>query len=505
LLKQMTTAFKGSILCDFGSYNNDLSRVLPRVRNFIGESEPPDQGARYPEREAFYVGLLTQLHELSKEVENESLAADQVQDWAALFVELDTELNGWLSPSDVGYFLHRLGRSVPARDMVKLLGGFVGDGDRGGLDFLEVVELAAGLWHSECELLSMAYDELSNANRQGDASLHKSVDLLHTCGITLPKEQVKLAVEKRELLLTNEGTSVRFQKSKDLFELVGHCRDLERERFLERAGFSFDEVTEMRNTFDEFEAGRISANEQQRVLRDFGAVQWSPVAEPNESSPVGVALLVVENEDAGLAFLEFIHLARRLIYHDEFSAMEIEQRAFAKSGLREDECAALRKLYDALVQEGVHETTMTHNSLAAPCGRRRYTVAQLAEKQDAVREEFSYGMLAKSVRFFGVSLTKDQDAQLQVQFKEHAQPSQKSSRLAATLGTPVSDVARLHLGFPGFLLVMGWLWHTDFAGVRTAATRRCAQSGGSEEKSSSLAHLARQLARIVGLSLAKAG
>jgi len=65
LLKQMTTAFKGSILCDFGSYNNDLSRVLPRVRNFIGESEPPDQGARYPEREAFYVGLLTHLHELS--------------------------------------------------------------------------------------------------------------------------------------------------------------------------------------------------------------------------------------------------------------------------------------------------------------------------------------------------------------------------------------------------------------------------------------------------------
>eukprot|EP00931_Biecheleriopsis_adriatica_P073956 TRINITY_DN48150_c0_g1_i1.p1 TRINITY_DN48150_c0_g1~~TRINITY_DN48150_c0_g1_i1.p1 ORF type:complete len:755 (+),score=172.17 TRINITY_DN48150_c0_g1_i1:115-2379(+) len=360
--------------------------------------------------------------------ELERLYQEELRELAALFVEFDGEISGFIGKHDLRSLLRRLGRAFSADEFVMLLDG-LSDWDESDeeLDFMEVLHFCDTRIQAERSSLRSIYREKfrglgGSSIRPELRALAKSLEEVH---IYLMPEQVRRVASEMELSIY--GGFAYIKTDSELFLLAEHCRKLEKKRAHERAGFSFEQVERLHRLFERLVLDpQVGASFEDML----SMMSRFPIHMETEEEKEAFEEIFYCGRDKStrLSVFDCLHAARRFLDKQEIDERLRENDAADQAGIPLAELDNYRSFYNELKKEIVDE-----------------------EQQD----EFSYLALSKGVRIMGATLTMEKNAELENLFRRYGLPSR-------------SKPQAYRLSFSGFLQVLGFLFRVDFAGVRTS-------------------------------------
>ncbi|CAE7241361.1 WDR27 [Symbiodinium sp. CCMP2456] len=375
---------------------------------------------------------LEEFEEVDAEVEK--LIKEDIAELAQLFAEFDGSLDGTLQQHDFRSVLRLLGRAMTedeVRNLISCLESVDETAENGrDIDFREFVELCDMRLHSEKLYLRGFYRERFRGASSTSIQPHLRdvADAMEGVKVHVRPEQLERTAH--ELGYPVWAGYVTLENETQLFILAQKCRELERQRAWERAGFSLEQVSRFQQLFDS-----ISGKHGGRGIRFehlvYIIVQMGIVTK-GRADEADLEATAFNGRDRSelLSFLDCLHCARRFLDKKEMDARSKELRAADIAGIPQEELEIFRAFYKQLI----------------------------AEDNQGNKKDFSYFALCRGVQIMGATLTVERNAELEQMFKEHAMSSSTSSK-------------QLHLPFPKFIVMMGTLFKLDFAGLRTTAAR----------------------------------
>jgi len=375
---------------------------------------------------------LEEFEEVDAEVEK--LIKEDIAELAQLFAEFDGSLDGTLQQHDFRSVLRLLGRAMTedeVRNLISCLESWDETAENGrDIDFREFVELCDMRLHSEKLYLRSFYRERFRGASSTSIQPHLRdvADAMEGVKVHVRPEQLERTAH--ELGYPVWAGYVTLENETQLFILAQKCRELERQRAWERAGFSLEQVSRFQQLFDS-----ISGKHGGRGIRFehlvYIIVQMGIVTK-GRADEADLEATAFNGRDRSelLSFLDCLHCARRFLDKKEMDARSKELRAADIAGIPQEELEIFRAFYKQLI----------------------------AEDNQGNKKDFSYFALCRGVQIMGATLTVERNAELEQMFKEHAVSSSTSSK-------------QLHLPFPKFIVMMGTLFKLDFAGLRTTAAR----------------------------------
>lgn len=132
-------------------------------------------------------------------------------------------------------------------------------------------------------------------------------------------------------------------------------RELEKEQFHKRAGFSEEEVARYREQFDEYDrdhSGDISLKELYPLLEAIGKGPRNV----RERDKLAKMIADVDEDGGGeIDFLEFLRLMRRFLDDADIEKMQKEKDAIANSKFEEHEISMWRQIFEQYDPDGSGE------------------------------------------------------------------------------------------------------------------------------------------------------
>jgi hypothetical protein len=294
------------------------------------------------------------------------------------------------------------------------------------IDFTEVVE-AFGIVRNN-ELADLRCFLMEAGSKCGD--LHALSAFLKDMEFSIDFTFDQLHKAAMELGLGDQRIETITVRSPDsLFKIVQRCRNKEKIRCHERAGFNVDEVFEFQKAFDYFAppalGGELHPQDLVSMLSFLGILANQ---EDNDERFGELAAATECDQREKFSFTECLHAARRLFDEAEVKAVLTERSAQEEADIPLEDVEELRKVYD-----------------------------MYADEEDQC--EFNFFALSKAIRLvMGSSFTPAQTKVLDDIYNLHAKPS-KTHRMQ-------SDA--LCLPFPEFLKVVHELSQNDkFPGLLT--------------------------------------
>ncbi|CAE7662980.1 WDR27 [Symbiodinium pilosum] len=376
-------------------------------------------------------GGLEDFEEVDTEVEK--LIKEDIAELAQLFAEFDGGLEGIMQQHDLRSVLRLLGRAMTEDEVRNLLNCLESVDDENGsgrdIDFREFVELCDMRLHTEKLYLRGFYRERFRGASSNSIQPHLRdvADAMEGVKVHVRPEQLERTA--LELGYPVWAGYVTLENETQLFVLAQKCRELERQRAWERAGFSLEQVSRFQQLFDS-----ISTKHSGRGIRFEGIlyiIHQLGIIPKSRADEADLEATAFNGRDRSeiLSFLDCLHSARRFLDKKEMDARSKELRAADIAGIPQEELEIFRAFYKQLI----------------------------AEDTQGNKKDFSYFALCRGVQIMGATLTVERNAELEQMFKEHAMSSSVSSKL--------------HLPFPKFIVMMGTLFKLDFAGLRTTAAR----------------------------------
>jgi len=412
-----------------------VAGVKESVEAFLENGEV-DEASERSFREAKYAKALLSfpgIEELSAKV---GLYEDMLlQDVARLFAEYDVGLGGFIPQHDTTTIFRRLGREVDCKDVFELIERLFADKfgimRRDDLDFLDIVEIVGHQAQRDHETLRNAYEKLRGFERSlrlGEVA--KTLEPLH---LHPRLEQLKRIASDLRILGKGEQ-EVELTQAELLLKIGEQCRELEKQRVSERAGFSHEQVMYFKDAFEKVAESPGGEVDQEGLCEVLAMIKALP-EDAEGMLDLEELMKHADTNDNGLwSFDECLHLLRRFYDKEEYAAVVEEHKAAEEAGLSREDHRSLRGLYHKMLQDD---------------------------------EEFTYYLLTKAIRFLlETSITVEQNAVLQGVFRSYAKPSkaQHESIKRHSGQELLSQLEAFQLSLPGFLRVIGRLWHDDLLG-----------------------------------------
>mmetsp|Transcript_5893 Transcript_5893/g.10518 ORF Transcript_5893/g.10518 Transcript_5893/m.10518 type:complete len:724 (+) Transcript_5893:106-2277(+) len=380
------------------------------------------------EEEAAQMQLGAGLEDAAQEDEEDfvKLQHDQVRELAALFVEFDGDLTGFIEPHDLRSLLRRAGRALSAEEIHELLDSLpnwdASDMDN-QLDFLDLLELLDLREHTERIYLRGVFrDKFKGAAGGGiRPELRELAKALEEVHITLNSEQVRRSA--MEMGLPQFPGYLMIHREAQLFLLAERCRKFEKLRVHERAGFSLEQVQRFQFLYEQI----VRRPSQGATLKEMTAIMIRfpiPIEDNEMKGDLEEIFYCGRDDGTELGLWDCLHAARRFQDTKDIDQLSLERDAAIQVGIPQAELVGFRNFYDKLIEE------------------------------DSTKDGgFTFFILSKAVRIMGATLTMEKNKELEQLFKQHASPSHSDSVLK--------------LSFSQFILVVGRLFKEDFAGIRS--------------------------------------
>jgi len=357
------------------------------------------------------------------------LQHDQVRELAALFVEFDGDLTGFIRQHDLRSLLRRAGRALSAEEILDLLNSLNlpnwDDSDTDSeFDFLDLLELLDMREHTErLYLLSVFRQKFKGAGGGGIRpeirELAKTLEGVH---ITLNAEQVRRTAA--EMGLPEFPGYVMIHREAQLFLLAERCRKFEKLRVHERAGFSLEQVQRFQYLYEQI----VKRPSRGATLKEMTAIMNRfpiPIEDDEMKGDLEEIFYCGRDEGTELGFWDCLHAARRFQDKKDMNQLALETIAASEVGIPRTELVGFRNFYEKLIEE-----------------------------DNTKESEFTFFTLSKAVRIMGATLTMEKNAELEQLFRYYA----VQSRLTEN---------GLHLSFSQFIRVVGQIFKADFAGIRS--------------------------------------
>lgn len=406
-----------------------LRSVVDKTRLLFNNKGRKTCSKKRTQREVVYADLLLKEPEVHWQAGRAGyMRASELQRIAGIFAEFDGGLRGFIRPHALRTLLRRTGRPVDATmlcDMLEELEERRGlTFEKSGFDFVEVVDVMA-----QCvEVETLQLRNTLRSIRCAPVSLSGLASELRKAGVFAREEHLRQTAFELGLLDSEDCLSSHarlldeHELEQKLHELADRCRDYERLRASERAGFTHDEMAQCRHAWENVacnEHGEVARSDLIKSLHRFavlGAVFLDTAAFEK------VVRRVDRSGHGTFSFEETLQLLRRFLDEQEVEEVLQERLAARMAGLKKEDVAGLRQVYD-----------MVRGEAQAP---------------------FEFSQLQRAVALFGGTLTSAQSAELQRIFSFHVLPADEPAAIE-------------HLHFPEFLTIIGHLWDQDFAGILT--------------------------------------
>lgn len=358
----------------------------------------------------------------------EKLIKEDLAELAELFAEFDGGLEGIIQQHDLRSLLRLLGRSLSEDDVRALIRGLDPLNDENEMreiGFKEFVELCDMRLHSEKLYLRAFFrDRFRGASSNCiQPHLRDVAEALQGVKVHVRPEQVeRIALDLGHAVWAEFVTLVH---ETELYVLAQRCRIQEKQRAWERAGFTLEQVSKIQELYEHFvsKTGRgLRAEELLYIVHQLGMTSRSR----SDEADMDATAYNGKDRSETMSLGECLHSARRFLDKKEMDARSKELRAAANAGIPQDELDFFRVFYKQLI----------------------------AEDTQGNKKDFTYFALCRGVQIMGATLTVERNAELEQMFKEQAVSSGSSSQLP-------------HLPFPKFIFMIGTLFKSDFASLRT--------------------------------------
>lgn len=397
-----------------------------RTRRVLAYTEAlitsPDMKQREEERAD--VRSLSFLESDEDAAELETCQLNQEHELAKLFAEHDGGLTGFISRHDLRPMLRRLGRALSAEDVCHMLETLPGWEEMDGeIDFKELLAILDTRRHAERVYLQGAFrDKFKGIGDSGiKPELRDLAKIFEGISIHITAELVRRTAADMELDIF--GNFVAISRETQFFILAARCRNLEKQRANERAGFSLNQVQRFQELFESTIAQRRPGAKLKEFI-DIIARLGITVNYLAEKDDLEQAFYSGQDKDTELPILECLHAARRFVDKKELDERDRDTDAAKSAGIPDFELIQFRQFYNQLMDE---ETPGV----------------------------FSYQALAKAVRIMGATLSMETNAELDSRFRHYVSK--------ATHDDEEVD----HLEFSDFINLVSDLFSENFGGIKS--------------------------------------
>lgn len=464
----MRSSVQSSSVCsdaDSCGLERGLPEVVAKVKELMEDFVEDDENSERFYREEKYAEALLSVPGIREVAEKHGLhEGDVLLEVTRLFAECDANLSGCIPQHEVTTIFRRMGHAVPSRNVFNLIEKVLQEKfgiirQHIELDFSDVLEIVgAQVAHAE-NLLKGAYEKFRGLERP--VKVTEVGKALETLNLHPRSEQLRRIAGELHIL-SKDQSSVEFTKADQLFKLTTQSRELEKQRALHRAGYSHEQVAFFMDAFEKV-AGDIQGELDKVGLFEVLEMIRAMPDEPEEVRDLEELMKLADINDNGLwSFDECLHLVRRFHDKEEYNQTLLENAAAKEAELSREELGSLKALFLMLVDEvGVGE--------------------------------FTYYALTKALRLLvETSITVEQNASLQQVFREHAKPSKaykdatadwaQKEKKRLESGEP-RVIEALQLPMPGFILIIGRLWHDDLLGTERRGSDEFSSSHASSSSS----------------------
>lgn len=407
-------------------------------------------GKSTEETEPVHTGYTMQeLQKIKDEAYGWIFKQETFAEFAQGFIDFDKDGSKTLSPAELRPLLRSLGYVCTARTIFELL-QLAPPKSEDELDFRDFLKMIQVFSITESEQMKaiFAKHDLDNSGTIGGNEIF---DLLHDVGYQPTEQEVDELF--REFDEDNSG-SIDYPEFMLFYESF---RNQERHSLRKRAGFTPEEVTEFRESFDHYDkdkGGTLSKAELWKVLDDM---DWAPKTKEAQKRLEKIMDEADADGSETYDFQEFLWLMRAFLEVEEQSLFLREKKAIKSCQFSSQEVTEFRNLFESLACAGeIGDITGVGGGLYASTGMS--TAQTLTISMSDVKQV---------LRGAGVALTTQLVNELRSIFEKFAHATivnmEGKSKRAPQEGKM--------LDFPEFLLLISHMLKTNFGNLSESANK----------------------------------